>query len=723
MSDLIKVKLQTYPDLVNQINERGGRNFLLASKHVVSGNINWEGQGLESNFIKALVRAYDSIEQKETNLIPKYKIAMNFEDGTGGRKMRPEFKGRSTMDLVLSGQRTGTSRDMSKEYNQHDLSIGDIIQFHDDKGRTALVQVTSLPQDIANILNGVEDTKLYDKLYTPEEQKIIEGFNTTEKQLLPFIARLWSYREGWSESVFYDLLKKGDYEQFTFKLVSEGTTNKQLSLFEQRPNQEGIVASEKTIRDVATRLSDRIGMPIEFISDREQEFKGVIRNNMAYINLAYATLDTPVHEILGHPIIRALRGEAPYFKYDIQDISNDPNAPANFQLQFLTSNSSGEENYDIDFFNTKDEIDNFIKKYTTRKSNPLYDNLVKELNYGIGKEILDRIKQDYINKSPEQLGYNKEWLDQTEIYPESAIPSKEEIASRKQRAKYTLEEQQEEALVELLGLMTAEKLDKIKDRKLISLLKQLLKEIKEYLRKLLNLKEVEINKLPDNLTIEDLSNLLAYSNSKIILPGYKVIYTTPDNMKFKTYVEASKHITDLFKSSKEVNLEDIRLKKVVDNKQIKAYKGEIEKLRRTLNSKEYIDKKEAEIKELQKEYNSLNVAPTFENSNEIFYHVKGFDYGRIQHTTNRPGDHKKELGDYEGYYIFAYNTRKDLPDHYIEPISDEKARKIWEAQETKYLNAYITNQLFQLKNKIDRIKADADIIYQIQNLDRAIDKI
>ena len=82
--------------------------------------------------------------------------------------------------------------------------------------------------------------------------------------------------------------------------------------------------------------------------------------------------------------------------------------------------------------------------------------------------------------------------------------------------------------------MTAEKLDNVKDGKLISLLKRLLKEMKQFIRSLINQKEVEIDKLPDNMTINDLSDLLAYSNSKLILPGYEVEYTTPDNEKFKT---------------------------------------------------------------------------------------------------------------------------------------------------------------------------------------------
>ena len=126
---------------------------------------------------------------------------------------------------------------------------------------------------------------------------------------------------------------------------------------------------------------------------------------------------------------------------------------------------------------------------------------------------------------------------------------------------YTLEEQQEEAIVELLGLMTADRLDKVKDGKLISLLKKLLKEMKTFVKQLLLQKEVEIDKLPDNMTLGDIADLLAYSNSKFILPGYEVIYTTQDDRQFKTYQEASNHISNLAKSVEDIDLSIIKLPK------------------------------------------------------------------------------------------------------------------------------------------------------------------
>ena len=309
----------------------------------------------------------------------------------------------------------------------------------------------------------------------------------------------------------------------------------------QTVSNEGIIASEKTIRDLSAKIADRIGMKVAFESDRSKDYKGKIENNVAYVNLAYATLDTPIHEILGHPIIRAIKNRS--------------------------------QNQEDSSFNK------------------LYENLLEELSTTQrGKEVLDRIKRDYTNKTNE-YDYSKGEKISDEEY-DNIKASEENTGSDEYLGRdvyekrigdkvytiqkgedtnpnsarvytlptYTLEEQQEEAIVELLGLMTAEKLDNVKDGKLISLLKRLLKEMKQFIRSLINQKEVEIDKLPDNMTLGDLSDLLAYSNSKLILPGYEVEYTTPDNMKFKTYQEASNHISELSKSVKDVDLDDVKVK-------------------------------------------------------------------------------------------------------------------------------------------------------------------
>ena len=329
---------------------------------------------------------------------------------------------------------------------------------------------------------------------------------------------------------------------------------------------ESINATENTIRDLAARMADRIGMPVRFESDRTKDYKGKIENNTAVINLAYATLDTPIHEILGHPIIRAIKTGI------IKTAKSQEEFSKLYEKGYFDPAEINPENARVD----NEGIPVLVKKNLYY----LYQNLLKELETGRGKEVLDRIKKDYVQKQSKNtydykyddfLGEykiyknNKKFIDDYNFNPGFYDINKAELFLNKLREKevtfYTLEEQQEEAIVELLGLYTANRLDSVKDGKLISLLKRLLKEIKSFIRQLLNQKEIEIDKLPDNMTISDLANLLAYSNSKLILPGNEVIYTTPDNENFKTYQEASNHISELAKNIEEVDLSDIELKK------------------------------------------------------------------------------------------------------------------------------------------------------------------
>ena len=68
-------------------------------------------------------------------------------------------------------------------------------------------------------------------------------------------------------------------------------------------------------------------------------------------------------------------------------------------------------------------------------------------------------------------------------------------------------------------------------------------------------------------TLGDLADLLAYSNSKLILPGYEVEYTTPDDKKFKTYAEASNHISELAKNVQDVDLNNVNIN-IIENKDV-----------------------------------------------------------------------------------------------------------------------------------------------------------
>ena len=515
----------------------------------------------------------------------------------------------------------------------------------------------------------------------------------------------------------------------------------------QTQSNEGIVVTEKTIRDLAARMSDRIGIPFKFESDRSKKYKGKLENGIAYINLAYADLTTPIHEILGHPIIRAIKNTA-ISKRKGFNLSN-------FEIKKDYKNNTWYIDFKPGYY--REEFKSFVKTgFTDRKLaenslknnySELYQNLLKELEYGKGKEVLDRIKRDYKYKVTAELiidrfgrygikqGNSEEFVFDTKEEAEGQI---KKINSKE----YTLEEQQEEAIVELLGMLTAEKLDAVKDGKLISILKRLLKEIKAFMRDILFQKEVEIDKLPDNMTLGDLSDLLAYSNSKLILPGYEVEYTTPDNQQFKTYQEASNHISDLARSVENINLDKININNKLseeDLKEIKKLEDLKQKEENYLNSAEYQEEKTLKLKELNEKLNEIqnkkvvfkSQEPSLTREDANKYGFEDYKFVRVESSYSRgynphPNFLNIDIGGkaYEGYYIHGYNTEIGKPSTKVIPITKEQAEEIWNKENIRIPDFKYEvddrQNIYRLQDEIKRTSEDSFIKYKIIELENEI---
>ena len=79
-------------------------------------------------------------------------IQQNFKDGDNDRKMQSQFKGKSTMDLILSGDRTRTTRaqtDINRMINDYGLTkiedlVGKVIPMSDKSGRVAQTKITKV---------------------------------------------------------------------------------------------------------------------------------------------------------------------------------------------------------------------------------------------------------------------------------------------------------------------------------------------------------------------------------------------------------------------------------------------------------------------------------------------------------------------------------------------------------------------------------------------------
>jgi len=540
-----------------------------------------------------------------------------------------------TFDKQLKAQNTGSSlakqgffftpnKKLAYKYgeinypvflNIQNIKILDEVNYPDDEGfiQDKLIEEIELSGDIEYIKKLNKDGAKIE--FNFKKGKTIEYITFNSNQIKSALLPTQQQKEE------FDLNenKIGEFDKNNDNIYYQNNTNQ---------SNEDYVASEKTIRDLAARMADRIGLKVKYeniqrinqggnwvVKDIEnnkilftgtekqtnkwikqnKNYKGKLKNNVATINLAYATLDTPIHEILGHPIIRAIKNNTISYNVALPNYTmktpdeigiTEYETPVGIVKKengkwFLhkTHWSTGEvikeeitKRYLDSGWQTSITASQFRKQglhqlkptvISKEKDNPLYLSLLTELETGKGKEVLDRVKRDYQHKKSSftsgvkdrNLKLAKERLTKAIAEDDEIIPFFEKKVKEAEEAvlykgRYTLEEQQEEALVELLGLMTADRLDKVKDGKLISLLKRLLKEIKSFMRSLLNQKEVEINKLPDNMTLGDLADLLAYRNNKLILPGSTVKYTTSDDQTFKTYQEASNHISNLFKKDK-----------------------------------------------------------------------------------------------------------------------------------------------------------------------------
>lgn len=67
-------KFRKHPELINEINKRGGLSFIETSSHIIGvRNSRWEGKGLESNFIKVLAKSYEKVSKDRGDFIGRVK--------------------------------------------------------------------------------------------------------------------------------------------------------------------------------------------------------------------------------------------------------------------------------------------------------------------------------------------------------------------------------------------------------------------------------------------------------------------------------------------------------------------------------------------------------------------------------------------------------------------------------------------------------------------------
>jgi len=110
-------------------------------------------------------------------------MAMNFRDGTRGLTMRPEFRGKSTLDLIKSGDRTATTR-----HYDPNVRVGQILKMYNGNDYV-FVRVTKAPYAVQDVT-----------------------------------AEQWSKLEGWAPENYAKYANMSAVSQFQYELVQVGSS-------------------------------------------------------------------------------------------------------------------------------------------------------------------------------------------------------------------------------------------------------------------------------------------------------------------------------------------------------------------------------------------------------------------------------------------------------------------------------------------------------------------
>lgn len=397
-----------------------------------------------------------------------------------------------------------------------------------------------------------------EKLKYGRAKDLLDYANFIPNDVIPSTSQITPQQKLQAQQIYSQYLEQNPNGGIQgFKEFVQGKQFQKLTAEEKAKTIEQVTKEHRSIaalKDLAAKLAWRIGGKVKFENNPNADWKGFNQGMDSVLNEAYMTSDTPFHEVMAHPIIRAIKNiEKPSEK--VKNYKVEPSTKTN---RWHIIGDYGQIKFTLDTKKQAEEYLRNLQKDNSETLKKLYQNLLKELEYGKGKEILDEIKKNYINKFSEIKEIGNEFL---ELYQagDRQYENLKEAQDYINNVKHTLEEQQEEALVTLLGMMASDKLDKVKDATLISKLKELWKQISDFVKTLLRQDSIIIEDLPIDTTLEQLAEIMGYGNNKIILPGYKVEYQTPLGNKYNTLQEVNNEISQLADSDADVDLDKITI--------------------------------------------------------------------------------------------------------------------------------------------------------------------
>lgn len=221
-------KFRQNPELIDEINNAGGLEFIKKSSHVVGvKNSRWEGVGMQSNFIKVLVKSYEKVSKELGKFVEGKPVA---ETKTPVTTVIPEILTPAGQTFIeINGRKIDTFR-WDKE-NKIPISL---TRDQERAVRNIIAHMETKP-DVPFILKGKAGTgkttviRVINEYFKNKESIIITPthkagknasmvtYGNTQDRYKTFASCYFGFRSAEKElTIFDEISMLGDYDKKTF---------------------------------------------------------------------------------------------------------------------------------------------------------------------------------------------------------------------------------------------------------------------------------------------------------------------------------------------------------------------------------------------------------------------------------------------------------------------------------------------------------------------------
>ena len=204
--------------------------------------------------------------------------------GTGKKDWRP-FKGKNFFT------------DLNSATNYANVIASEDLEFTGKIGETKIISV---------LLNS--NPEIVNKTLSIEE---IDNYKTSSDGIIANVKEPIGLQKQYvvfEPEQIHILSSKADIQGF--KDFTQGKQFQKLTAEEKARTMEQITKEHRSIaalKDLSAKLAHRIGGKVEFVNRTDVDWKGYNQGMTSVLNEAYMDESTAIHEIMGHPIIRALK--------------------------------------------------------------------------------------------------------------------------------------------------------------------------------------------------------------------------------------------------------------------------------------------------------------------------------------------------------------------------------------------------------------------------------